>query len=169
MPRIVPLRRVPVQQLADIRQRCLPSDGWRASDFAFLLKEPAYGGFAIALGQPSKVIGFIDWRIVGDEAEIYAFCVLPEHRKKGFGQKLLKVLLEEAYKRGIKKVFLEVSEENFVGKHLYRIFGFREIGRRYGYYTRAPDGGKTAIVLCATPADFSKGKDTSSRLRRHFP
>ena len=44
-------------------------------------------------------------------------------------------------------VFLEVEEGNLPAEQLYRHFGFREVGRRKGYYPK-PDGTRaTAIAM----------------------
>jgi [ribosomal protein S18]-alanine N-acetyltransferase len=44
---------------------------------------------------------------------------------------------------GARTVFLEVGEQNTPACRLYRRAGFREVGRRQGYY----DSGATALVL----------------------
>jgi ribosomal-protein-alanine N-acetyltransferase len=44
---------------------------------------------------------------------------------------------------GARTVFLEVGETNAPACRLYRRAGFREVGRRQGYY----DSGVTALVL----------------------
>ncbi|MDR2417182.1 MAG: ribosomal protein S18-alanine N-acetyltransferase [Holosporales bacterium] len=146
--RTIPIRQVSTQRLAEIHQQCLPSR-WSSKDFALLYADPAYNGFALEENQ-LKVVGFIDLHVVVEEAEVYSFCITPEHRGKGLGQKLLKKLFTEAHQRNIQKIFLEVSEANTAGRHLYRALGFKEVGRRYGYYPQT-DHGTTAIVLCSCP------------------
>ncbi|MDR1910702.1 MAG: GNAT family N-acetyltransferase [Holosporales bacterium] len=152
--RIVPIRRASAQQLAEIHQQCL-SPGWHAIDFTTLCNDPAYDGFAIEENQ-LKIVGFIDLHVVVDEAEVYALCIMPGHRGKGLGRRLLVELFKEAHKRGIRKIFLEVSERNASGKYLYGAFGFKEVGRRCGYYPMV-DQGTTAIVLCAHPWESGQG------------
>ena len=44
---------------------------------------------------------------------------------------------------GVRSVFLEVDEHNAPACRLYRRAGFREVGRRQGYY----HGGAAALVL----------------------
>ncbi|MET0429646.1 MAG: ribosomal-protein-alanine acetyltransferase, partial [Microvirga sp.] len=47
--------------------------------------------------------------------------------------------------RGARIVFLEVEEGNAPALALYRRLGFREVGRREGYYAR-PDGTRAAAL-----------------------
>jgi ribosomal-protein-alanine N-acetyltransferase len=44
-------------------------------------------------------------------------------------------------------VFLEVDEDNEPARRLYRRAGFREVGRRPGYYPQAGGNAATALVL----------------------
>ena len=44
-------------------------------------------------------------------------------------------------------VFLEVEEDNTPARRLYQRSGFREVGRRPGYYRQDRDKAATALVL----------------------
>ena len=44
-------------------------------------------------------------------------------------------------------MFLEVDEDNEPARRLYRRAGFREVGRRAGYYQQGRDHAATALVL----------------------
>jgi ribosomal-protein-alanine N-acetyltransferase len=44
-------------------------------------------------------------------------------------------------------VFLEVDEDNEPARRLYQRAGFREVGRRPGYYQQGRDHAATALVL----------------------
>ena len=44
-------------------------------------------------------------------------------------------------------VFLEVDEDNEPARRLYQRAGFREVGRRPGYYQQGRDRAATALVL----------------------
>jgi ribosomal-protein-alanine N-acetyltransferase len=56
-------------------------------------------------------------------------------------------LLEEFKERKVKEVFLEVRESNFPAIKLYYKLGFKEIGRRKGYYK-----GEDALIMKLTLA-----------------
>ena len=56
---------------------------------------------------------------------------------------LLESLLEELGKRGIRTLFLEVSDANRAAQNLYEKLGFERIGLRERYYS----DGTSALVL----------------------
>lgn len=85
-----------------------------------------------------EIVGFIVARLMtdGGEAEICNFAVRSEHRRRGFGERLL----EEAFKRiaahaGINIVWLEVRRSNRSAVSFYRRGGFTPAGCRKGFYT----------------------------------
>jgi ribosomal-protein-alanine N-acetyltransferase len=114
---------------------------------------------AAALGHGSEVFlvargahgieGFILGRIAGDEAEILNLAVKEEFRRRGAGSSLVKAILAGCESSGCTRVFLEVRESNQGGVAFYQGLGFRQIGRREGYYR---DPAEAALIL-ARPAD----------------
>ncbi len=68
--------------------------------------------------------------------------VAPERWGKGIGRALLTALLDEARRRGITAMFLEVRSDNPRARDLYQKFGFVEVGVRSGYYV-----GADAIIM----------------------
>ena len=87
--------------------------------------------------------GFILSSLVAGEAEILSVAIAPSYRGRGFARPLLDPHLRRLAGLGARTVFLEVDEQNAPACRLYRRAGFREVGRRQGYY----DSGVTALVL----------------------
>ncbi len=86
-----------------------------------------------------------------DEAELLTLAVSPEFRRRGLGRRLLTLHEAEAQAREAKTLYLEVSVRNHAALALYRSHGYREAGRRTGYYAQA-DGGRTdALVMARNP------------------
>lgn len=81
------------------------------------------------------------------QGDIQTIAVWPQHRKQGVGRRLLRDLIDESQRRGVRDLFLEVRADNAVAIALYESEGFREIDRRAGYYQ--PDG-VDAVVMCRT-------------------
>ncbi len=77
-----------------------------------------------------KIIGFISFFHVKDEIEIIKICIIKSHQRKNYGS----ILINEIKKLNIKKIFLEVSEENINAIDFYLKNGFKKIGVRKGYY-----------------------------------
>jgi len=86
---------------------------------------------------------FILWLNLGDEVELLALAVSPEHQRKGLMQNLWMRWVSMLRNQRFKRVWLEVHANNTPALCLYQKLGFEEVGSRTNYYQ---DGGK-AIVL----------------------
>ena len=115
-----------LNDLENLHRACFPDKPWSAQDFADLKKS----GCDIIASQN----GFIVWRTVVDEAEIITIGVRPEARKNGIATAMLTLVENDLKKRGVKKIFLEVAENNFPAKKLYEQNGFIQISIRPKYY-----------------------------------
>jgi [ribosomal protein S18]-alanine N-acetyltransferase len=89
------------------------------------------------------LVGFIMSRMAADEAEILSVAIAPSRRGRGLSRPLLDFHLRSLAGRGVRAVLLEVDEHNEPARRLYGRAGFREVGRRQGYY----ESGATALVL----------------------
>ena len=96
--------------------------------------------------------GFILSRLVAGEAEILSVAVAAARRGKGLARRLLDLHLRRLAGLGARTVFLEVDEGNEPARRLYRRAGFREVGRREGYYRDAAKGKHRRAGAAARPA-----------------
>ena len=87
----------------------------------------------------SPIIGFVCFRMVGDESELLKICVHPDHGRAGWGRRLMAFHLAYCRSRGIKTSFLEVSRNNDPALRLYKRFGYRRIGTRPNFYEGTVD------------------------------
>ena len=90
--------------------------------------------------------GFALYRAVAGEAELLTISVLPEARRSGIGAGLLAACEDGARASGAARLFLEVAEGNVAARTLYDRAGYRECGRRKGYYQH-PDGSRDDAVV----------------------
>ncbi len=90
-----------------------------------------------------RLIGFILSRRAAGEAEILSVAIARPWRGRGLARPLLDRHLRRLAGLGVRSVFLEVDEHNAPATRLYRRAGFRDVGRRQGYYA----GGAAALVL----------------------
>ncbi|KLI63496.1 GNAT family N-acetyltransferase [Aurantiacibacter marinus] len=93
-----------------------------------------------------RTTGFTMSRHAADEEELLLIAVRPEFRGKGIGLKLLEDFAEKSKNRGTTKIFLEMRAGN-PAEHLYRKFGFVQVGLRPGYYRGAVGGPLDAITF----------------------
>jgi ribosomal-protein-alanine N-acetyltransferase len=115
--------------------------GWDEHEIHRLLIENNVVAHRATAGR--KLIGFILSRLAAGEAEILSVAVAPAWRGRKLSRPLLDLHLRRVAGLGVRAVFLEVGENNVPACRLYRRAGFREVGRRQGYY----EGGATALVL----------------------
>jgi len=81
-----------------------------------------------------------------DEAQLLNISIAAERQRAGLGSELLEYLFATAKASGAVRMLLEVRPSNVAGCALYRRCGFKEIGRRRGYYP-AHGGREDAIVM----------------------
>ncbi len=86
------------------------------------------------LAEEHRVVGYAGLWLVGDEGHITTLAVHPAHRRQGIGSFLLEYLLEKAAAKGVRKVFLEVRDTNWIARCLYEKFDFYNCGRKRKYY-----------------------------------
>jgi ribosomal-protein-alanine N-acetyltransferase len=118
--------------------------GWSEDEVERLLSDRAVMTHRAAAG--GRLIAFIMSRAATDEAEILSVAVARPHRGGGLAGRLLRMHLSRLAARGVRAVFLEVEDGNTPAISLYRRAGFRQVGRREGYYP-GHAGPAAALVL----------------------
>ena len=86
-----------------------------------------------------KIIGIYVLQTIIDEAQINYFSIKKEFRSKGYGSHLMTYLIKECEKLNVKKLLLEVSENNTIAEIFYCKFNFLTVGRRKNYYKDGAD------------------------------
>jgi [ribosomal protein S18]-alanine N-acetyltransferase len=119
--------------------------GWSDGEFERLLFDRNAVAHRATVGH--SLVGFILSRIAGREAEILSIAVASSRRGKGLAKQLLDLNLRRLAGLGVRAVFLEVGDDNVPALRLYRRAGFREVGRRQGYYRDQAGKASTALVL----------------------
>ncbi len=117
--------------------------GWSESEFEQLLLDRKVVAHRAMAGR--NVVGFIMSRLVLDEAEILSVAVAAARRGRGLARRLLDLHLRRLAGLGARSVFLEVEEGNVAARRLYQRAGFRQVGRREGYYPATR--GAAALIL----------------------
>lgn len=122
---------------------------WTGGEFADLLDQDTVFGFAAReIGKPKMgLAGFVLARLAADEAEILTVAVSRLHRRAGLGRELMEAVLRRLHGERAAMLFLEVDETNAAALALYRRLGFREVGRRPGYYSHKDAPATGALVM----------------------
>ncbi len=120
---------------------------WSAGEFATLLASATTLASAALDPASGRLRGFALSRLAADEAEILTVAVDPALRGLGVGRDLMREHLARAALSGARAIFLEVDPDNAAAVTLYRRLGFRDVGRREGYYRRSQGQTAAAIVM----------------------
>jgi len=114
-------------------------NGWSSGAVLSELHNPR-GLQLVALGR--AVDGITGWccgLYVEDEAELLRIAVLSDQKRSGIASALLAQFEQRSMRSGVSSVFLEVAEKNQAAGQLYLKFGYRQVGRRKGYYRYPAD------------------------------
>jgi ribosomal-protein-alanine N-acetyltransferase len=109
----------------------------------------------LVMRDATRIVAYVCVWEVADELHVTNIAVHPRERRRGFGRQLLGAVLEDAGRRALRIVVLEVRPSNAEAIALYESFGFRVVGRRRGYYY---DTGEDALVM-----ETRLGKETDDR------
>ena len=90
--------------------------------------------FVIIQRQQNKVIGYIIFWRLGEEAQLSNFAIHPDYQRRGVGQAVLSKVLAMLSKLKIKHIVLEVRPSNLAARSLYNKFGFKTMGLKKNYY-----------------------------------
>jgi [ribosomal protein S18]-alanine N-acetyltransferase len=119
--------------------------GWGDGEFESMIAERNTLVHRLRLGR--KIIGFAVSRIGADEAEILSIAIDADQRGRGLSRNLLLTHLGHLAGRGVRRIFLEVEENNAPARRLYERCGFAIIGRRERYYQQASGEQLNALLM----------------------
>lgn len=130
--KIVPMEVRHLDALAELERVCF-SAPWTRAGLAAELQNPG-AVFAVAeLGD--EVAGYAGMNCVLDECYVDNVAVFPQHRRKGIARTLMECLTAAARTRDASFISLEARVSNTGAVALYEGLGFREAGRRPGFYS----------------------------------
>lgn len=141
MIQIRPMTKEDCKEVTRIDQVCF-SDAWSLSMFEDLFRYPVNHYFVAELEQKNPfIVGFAGILTSIDTADVMNIGVLPEYRKQGVGELLLKKLEKMAKFSNCEQILLEVRESNIPAIHLYQKNGYAKIAVRKNYYLNPMEHG----------------------------
>ncbi|MGI6700955.1 MAG: ribosomal protein S18-alanine N-acetyltransferase [Christensenellales bacterium] len=97
-------------------------------------------GYVVESG--GEILGYALILQIYDEMHIMRIAIKSAMRRQGYGEKLLRRIIDETAKLNINTITLEVRESNISAKTLYEKFNFECTGLRKNYY----EGKENAII-----------------------
>jgi ribosomal-protein-alanine N-acetyltransferase len=140
--------------MESMEQELFGSDAWSRTIIDDELAHPFSYYRGIDDGDLVAYAGLRAAPVDAGQGDIQTIAVRQSHQGRGLGRALLVDLMDEAQRRGVRELFLEVRADNEPAIALYQSLGFREIDRRAGYYQ--PDG-VDAIVMCRVAHGYDEG------------
>ena len=98
----------------------------------------------LVLEDQGMIAGYAGMWIVVDEAHVTNIALLPDYRRQGLGEKLVRELIKTARERYAVMMTLEVRPSNTVAQSLYSKLGFLPQGIRRAYYS---DNQEDALIM----------------------
>ncbi|MDW8029911.1 MAG: ribosomal protein S18-alanine N-acetyltransferase [Armatimonadota bacterium] len=130
---IRPMNYNDLDEVVRLEKMCFGFGAWSRGAFAQELRRGLKSCFFVArVG--GVLVGFAGWRQESEEAHVANIAVHPNMRGRKIGELLLRVILEEAVRRGLNSSLLEVRKSNLVAQNLYRKYGYKVLTIRRGYY-----------------------------------
>lgn len=91
-----------------------------------------------------RIVGYVLFWLLPDTVDIHNIAVHPDFRRRGIGWRLLEQVVIAARRHSAVRVTLDVRRSNIAAQKLYRLFGFKSMGLRSGYYS---DNGEDALIM----------------------
>ena len=120
-------------------------DAWTPDAFWDELGQGSSRTYVVALAD-DRIVGYAGLAAMPDEAYVQTIGVAASHQRRGLGATLLTALLDDAKRRDLGRVGLEVRVDNAAAIALYERFGFARVGVRKRYYQPS---GTDALVMVA--------------------
>lgn len=98
-----------------------------------------------------KVVGYVGFWFIVDEAHISTLAVHPDYRGYGLGELLLQTAIDDAEQLNAKIITLEVRISNQIAINLYRKHDFKDVGSRPRYYR---DNNEDALLMTRDNPNF---------------
>jgi len=125
-----------LDKLYEIEKACFAKEAFTKHQLARLLGDP--DSVALISQVEGETVGFIIGKVRAKtkpaSGHILTIDVLPEHRHKGVGRRLLQEIEAEFTDKCVKICCLEVREDNTPALNLYERSGYKKVGRLKNYY-----------------------------------
>lgn len=111
---------------------------WSEASFIDEAHNPLAHYFVLEIDE--RIQGFAGIWCVVDEAQVMNIGVVSDFQHCGYGQKLMKTIMDQGRQAGCSVMTLEVKARNVPALSLYKRLGFQQVGYRKDYYPDHTDG-----------------------------
>ena len=133
-----------LSEVMDIERMSYPNPWPETSFRGELENQPFSNAYVIVERAKGKIIGYILFWKIEEEAQITNIAVHPDYRRKGIARYILNEIMHQIHEQGANYIILEVRPSNLAARMLYNTLGFKVLGIRKRYY-RSPD--EDALIM----------------------
>jgi [ribosomal protein S18]-alanine N-acetyltransferase len=145
-----------VEPVMEVEHDLFGEESWTPAMFWSELSEHDTRHYLVA-EMGGEIVGYAGLCAYPEESFVQTIAVRRDRQGQGVGAHLLTALIDEARRREEPMVGLEVRADNPVAQHMYRRFGFEQVGVRRGYYQ--PSGTDAVLMVLnlrgVNPADWA--------------
>ena len=131
-----------LSKVVDLEYICFPKGGLTLAQFRYELFENPFSKLLV-FEENQAIIGYIDWWITYEQAQLANIAVHPASWKQGIGQQLLNEALQDAIEKECENMTLEARISNERAIQFYEKNGFISVNTRKNYY----DDGENAYLM----------------------
>ena len=131
-----------VDAVHDIERQCFTIP-WSRDAFLREVNENQCARYVL-LKEDGVPVAYAGVWFVLDEGHITNIAVRPDRRRRGYGERVTRAMMQLCADSGMGYLTLEVRRSNTAAQSLYRKLGFVEVGCRKRYYA---DTGEDALVM----------------------
>lgn len=106
---------------------------WPIKEYAYELDENPYAHVYV-LEEEGKIVGYYDYWILYEQAQIATIGVATGKRRQGYAQQMMNRIIEDCNQAGCEFLSLEVRVSNQAAISLYKKNGFVIVNTRKNYY-----------------------------------
>ncbi|MDR6549886.1 GNAT family N-acetyltransferase [Paenibacillus qinlingensis] len=128
------IKTIPKEKAWQLRHQVM----WPDKDLDYVKLEEDDTGTHYGLFVGEQLVSVVSLFIEGEEAQFRKFATLVTEQKKGYGTQLLQVMLEDAIKAGVRRIYCNARVEKAT---YYKKFGFIETETIFA------KGGKNYIIM----------------------
>lgn len=142
-----------LERLYVIETKCFGERRFRKDHVDWILRNRR--GLTLVEEDGRRIVGAAMLLFEGQTCRVLSIAVLPEARRRGIGTAMMRAVREEAERRDVSVIRLEVSTQNYGAIEFYRGLGYRTDGVLYGYYSWGEDAYSMILPI---PAEAQPGK-----------
>lgn len=131
-----------VDDVQEIEKGCF-SVPWSRESFEHEITENKCARYLV-IELDGRVVAYAGTWLVIDEAHITNVAVHPDFRGRGYGELVMRELMQLSSDTGMVWMTLEVRRSNVVAQSLYHKLGFIDVGYRKRYYE---DNREDALIM----------------------